>query len=148
VAVPTNEEFIAYNKGVIEEFRTHGGIVTQPDFPILLLTTTGARSGRRSTTPLGYGVDGDRVFVVASKAGAPTHPAWFHNLSANPSVKVELGTDVFEATAVITEDAERDRLHRTLAGDASAFTSALTTYEQDSNRVFPVVVLDGVRPPR
>ncbi|MFD0580290.1 nitroreductase/quinone reductase family protein [Dactylosporangium darangshiense] len=81
---PSNEEFIAYNKGIIEELRTNGGTVARPDFPILLLTTTGARTGRPHTVPLGFGVDGDRVFVVASKAGAPTHPDWFHNLRATP----------------------------------------------------------------
>jgi deazaflavin-dependent oxidoreductase (nitroreductase family) len=140
---PTDEEFIAYNKTVIAEFRAHGGAVTQPTFPILLLITTGARTGRRSTVPLGFGIDGDRVFVVASKAGAPAHPAWFHNLRATPSVTVEMGTDTFEATAVITEGAERDRLYRIVTGDASGPNA----YEQNTTRIFPVVVLDGVRPP-
>src|SRR3954465_11096285 len=90
-AVPSDEEFLAYNQGVIDEFRAHHGAVSQPPFPVLLLTTTGARTGRRTTVPLGYAVDDGRVFVVASKAGAPQHPAWFHNLRANPSVTVELG---------------------------------------------------------
>jgi deazaflavin-dependent oxidoreductase (nitroreductase family) len=109
--VPTNEEFLAYNQNVIEEFRAHHGVVTQPDFPILLLTTTGARSGRRRTSPLGYGVDRGKVFVVASKGGAPTNPAWFHNLRANPSVTVELGRHVYDARAVVAVGEERDRLY-------------------------------------
>jgi deazaflavin-dependent oxidoreductase (nitroreductase family) len=140
---PTDEEFIAYNRSVIAEFRANGGVVTRPTFPILLLTTTGARTGRRSTVPLGFGIDRDGVFVVASKAGAATHPAWFHNLRATPSVTVELGNDTVEATAVITEGAERDRLYRIVTGGAPG----LNAYEQNTTRVFPVVVLDGVRPP-
>ena len=84
-AVPSDEEFLAYNQGVISEFRANQGVVSQPPFPILLLTTTGARTGRQATVPLGFAVDDNgRVFVMASKAGAPTHPAWFHNLTGQP----------------------------------------------------------------
>jgi hypothetical protein len=79
-AVPSDEEFLAYNQGVISEFRANHGVVSQPPFPILLLTTTGARTGRSATVPLGFAVDDSgRVFVMASKAGASSHPAWFHN---------------------------------------------------------------------
>src|SRR5215469_959301 len=75
--VPSDEEFRAYNEGVISEFRANRGVVSEPAFPILLLTTTGARTGRPATVPLGFAVDDSgRVFVVASKAGAPTQPAW------------------------------------------------------------------------
>ena len=102
--VPSDEEFLAYNRDIIKEFRANGGVVSQPPFPILLLTTTGARTGRPATVPLGFAVDdGGRVFVMASKAGAPRHPAWFHNLRANPSVTVELGDRSFQAQAVVTE---------------------------------------------
>jgi deazaflavin-dependent oxidoreductase (nitroreductase family) len=91
--VPTDEEFLAYNQNVIRELRANHGVVNQPPFPILLLTTTGARTGRPATVPLGLGVDDNgRVFVVASKAGAPRHPAWLHNLRANPSVTVDSAT--------------------------------------------------------
>src|ERR1700761_1125986 len=87
--------------------------VSQPPFPILLLTTIGARTGRPANVPLGYAVDGRaRVFVVASKAGAPWHPAWFHNLRANPSVTVELGGRTYPARALVTAGEERDRLYR------------------------------------
>jgi deazaflavin-dependent oxidoreductase (nitroreductase family) len=96
--VPSDEEFLAYNQVVINEFRANHGVVSQPPFPILLLTTTGARTGRSATVPVGFAVDDSgRVFVVASKAGAPRHPAWFHNLRANPSVTVELGDRSFQA---------------------------------------------------
>jgi deazaflavin-dependent oxidoreductase (nitroreductase family) len=141
VSVPSDEEFLAYNQGVISEFRANHGVVSQPPFPILLLTTTGARTGRQTTVPLGFAVDdGGRVFVVASKAGAPTHPAWFHNLRANPSVTVELGDRSFQAWAVVTAGEERHRLYRMVAGNGSE-------YEKNTDGVFPVVVLDGVLAP-
>ena len=140
-AVPSDEEFLAYNQGVISEFRANQGVVSQPPFPILLLTTTGARTGRQSTVPLGFAVDDNgRVFVMASKAGAPRHPAWFHNLRANPSVTVELGARSFQAQAVVTEGEERDRLYGKISGGASE-------YEKNTDRVFPVIVLEGVPAP-
>jgi len=77
-------------------------VVSQPPFPMLLLTTTGARTGQPVTVPLGFAADEQgRVFVVASKAGSPSHPAWFYNLRANPAVTVELGDKSFEARAVV-----------------------------------------------
>jgi deazaflavin-dependent oxidoreductase (nitroreductase family) len=140
-AVPSDEEFRTYNQAVISEFRAHHGKVSQPPFPILLLTTTGARTGRQTTVPLGFGVDdGGRVFVVGSKAGAPTHPAWFHNLRANPGVTVELGDSSYQAWAVVTAGAERDDLYRLISDGTS-------TYEQNTDRVFPVIILEGVPAP-
>jgi deazaflavin-dependent oxidoreductase (nitroreductase family) len=140
-AVPSDEEFRTYNQGVIDEFRARHGTVSQPPFPILLLTTTGARTGQQTTVPLGFGVDDKgRVFVVGSKAGAPKHPAWFHNLRANPDVTVEFGDRSYRARAVVTAGAERDRLYRLVSDGASA-------YEQNTDRVFPVIVLDGVPAP-
>jgi len=139
--VPSDEEFLAYNQGVIREFRANHGVVSQPPFPILLLTTTGARTGRSATVPLGFAVDNNgRVFVIASKAGAPRHPAWFHNVRANPSVTVELGDRSFQAQAVVTEGEERDRLYGMISDGASE-------YEKNTSRVFPVIVLDGVSAP-
>jgi deazaflavin-dependent oxidoreductase (nitroreductase family) len=139
--VPADEEFLTYNHGVISEFRANHGTVSQPPFPILLLTTTGARTGRRTTVPLGFGVDDKgRVFVVASKAGAPQHPAWFHNLRANPTVTVELGDSTCQARAVVTTGEERDRLYRMISDGTSA-------YEQNTDRIFPVIILEGVPAP-
>ncbi|GAB3890606.1 nitroreductase/quinone reductase family protein [Kibdelosporangium lantanae] len=138
--VPTDDDFRTYNRGVISEFRANHGTVSRPPFPILLLTTTGARTGRRTTVPLGFGVDGGRVFVVASKAGAPKHPAWFHNLRANPTVTVELGDSTYQAQAVVTTGEERDRLYRMVSDGTSA-------YERNTDRVFPVVILEGVPGP-
>jgi deazaflavin-dependent oxidoreductase (nitroreductase family) len=140
-AVPSDEEFLAYNQGVISEFRANHGVVSQPPFPILLLTTTGARTGRSATVPLGFAVDDNgRVFVMASKAGAPKHPAWFHNLKTNPSVTVELGDRSFQAQAVVTEGEERDGLYGIISDGASE-------YEKNTDRVFPVIVLEGVPAP-
>jgi len=141
--MPTDEEFLAYNQGVIREFRENGGVLSQLPFPVVLLTTTGARTGRRTTTPVGFGVDGGRVFVVASKAGAPAHPAWFHNVRANPAVTVELGGSSYEARAVIAEGDERDRLYGLIAAQVPAFGE----YEKNTDRTFPVVVLEGVPAP-
>ncbi|MDN3352908.1 nitroreductase/quinone reductase family protein [Actinomadura sp. DC4] len=139
--MPTDEEFLAYNQGVIREFRANHGVVSRPPFPILLLTTTGQRTGRQTTVPVGFAVDDEkRVFVVASKAGAPQHPAWFHNLRANPTVTVELGDSSYQARAVVTSGEERERLYRLVSDGTSA-------YEKNTDRVFPVVVLEGVPAP-
>jgi deazaflavin-dependent oxidoreductase (nitroreductase family) len=91
--------------------------------------------------PLGFAVDDQgRVFVMASKAGAPRHPAWFHNLRANSSVMVELGGQSFAARAMVTEGEERDRLYGMISDGASE-------YEKNTDRVFPVIVLAGVPAP-
>jgi deazaflavin-dependent oxidoreductase (nitroreductase family) len=141
--VPTDEEFLSYNQDVIREFRATGGVVAQLGYPILLLTTTGARTGRQMTVPLGFSVDRGQVFVVASKGGAPAHPAWFLNLRANPSVTVELGPNRYEARAVVAAGEERDRLYAILSADAPT----LRDHEQKTTRQFPVVVLEGVPAP-
>jgi deazaflavin-dependent oxidoreductase (nitroreductase family) len=109
----------------------------------MLLTTTGARTGKRTTTPVGFGVDGERVYVAGSKGGGPSHPSWFHNLRANPSVTVELGRQSYQARAVIAEGAERDRLYGLIAAQVPAFAE----YEKGTDRTFPVVVLEGVPVP-
>ena len=141
--MPTDEEFIERNRVVIEEFRSNAGIVAALGFPILLLTTTGARTGRRVTTPLGYGVDSGRVFVVASKGGAPQHPTWFYNVTANPNVTVELGQSSYEADARVASGRERDRLFEVLATNAPQ----LREFQQRASRVIPIIVLEGVPAP-
>jgi deazaflavin-dependent oxidoreductase (nitroreductase family) len=141
--MPTDEEFLAYNQGIIREFRDNQGVVAQLPFPIMLLTTTGARTGKRTTTPVGFGVDGGRVYVVGSKGGGPSSPAWFHNLRANPSVTVELGGESYQAQAVIAHGADRDRLYGLIAARVPAFAE----YEKTTDRTFPVVVLEGVPAP-
>lgn len=135
-----------FNRPVIEEFRAHDGKLTGnfADAPLLLLTTTGAKSGRLHTTPVAYLVDGEgpdaRIAVFASKAGAPENPAWYHNLRANPTVTVELPGEQFEARAVVLEGAERDRLWT----EQKARMPGFADYEQKTTRTIPVVVLERV----
>jgi deazaflavin-dependent oxidoreductase (nitroreductase family) len=89
------------------------------------------------------GVDGGRVFVVASKGGAPSNPAWFHNLRANPSVTVELRGESYPAQAAVVDGDERDHLYALISAQVPAFGE----YGQNTSRVFPVVVLEGVPAP-
>ncbi|MFE6856036.1 nitroreductase family deazaflavin-dependent oxidoreductase, partial [Streptomyces sp. NPDC057674] len=136
-----------FNRRVIEEFRANGGRVGGmfEGAALLLLTTTGARSGRAHTNPAVYVRDGARLLVFASNAGGPKHPAWFHNLSADPYVTVELGTpegtvERFGATAVVTEGEERDRLYAEQAERDPGFAA----YQAATDRLIPVVALHRV----
>ena len=100
-----------FNRQLIEEFRANGGKVSGmfAGAPLLLLTTTGAKSGQPRVAPLAYTTDNGRLVVIASKGGAPTHPDWFHNVRANPEVTVEVGTETFPARATIpTEQNDSD----------------------------------------
>src|SRR5207245_1942433 len=101
-----------YNRQLIEAFRAHRGKSGGPmeGRPLLLLTTTGAKSGQLRTTPVMYIPDGDRLLVIASNAGAATHPDWYRNLMAHPEVTVEVGNETFKAIAIVTEGSERQRL--------------------------------------
>ena len=91
-----------WNRQIIEEFRSNGGKVggSFAGAPLLLLTTTGARSGIARTTPVMYLPDGERLIIFASKAGASTNPDWYHNLVAHPEATVEVGSETFKVTAV------------------------------------------------
>jgi deazaflavin-dependent oxidoreductase (nitroreductase family) len=102
-----------WNRRTIQEFRAHKGQVggVWEGRPLLLLTTTGAKSGQRRTTPMMYLREGDQLFVFASKAGAPTHPDWYHNLLANPNVVVEVGDQTYAAIAKPVTGAERDQIY-------------------------------------
>ncbi|MER6002470.1 nitroreductase/quinone reductase family protein [Nonomuraea angiospora] len=128
-----------FNQQVIEEFRANGGKVGGmfEGAPLVLLTTTGAKTGRRRTNPAVYLRDGERVLVFASNAGGAAHPAWYHNVLANPRVVVELGEDRFAARAVPLEGEERDRLYARQA----AINPAFATYQQNTERVIPVIAL-------
>jgi len=129
-----------YNQTVIEKFRANGGSVGGPN-ALLLLTTTGARSGRPHTTPVAYSVDGDRLVVIASKGGAPTDPDWYFNLLANPVVAVELGTEQFQARATVAHGQERERLY----AQHAALMPGFAEYPQKTTRLIPVVLLERVR---
>jgi len=134
--------FTDYNKQVIEEFRTNEGKVGGPlaSTDVLLLTTTGAKSGKRTTAPLGYFVDGDRLLVVASVMGAPKHPDWYLNLVANPDVTIEVGTETIQATAVPLPQPERDEKFAEMAAEAPF----LADHQQKTSRVIPVVALERI----
>jgi deazaflavin-dependent oxidoreductase (nitroreductase family) len=128
-----------FNTQVIEEFRANDGRVGGmfEGMPMLLLTHTGRRSGRRLTTPLVHTRDGDDYVIIASKGGADEHPLWYLNLEADPNVRVEVGTDEFDAVARIPEGEERDRLYAAQAEQMPNFAE----YQESTDRVIPVVVL-------
>jgi deazaflavin-dependent oxidoreductase (nitroreductase family) len=131
-----------FNQNVIEEFRTNGGKVGGmfEGAPMLLLTSTGAKSGRQRTTPVVYTRDGDRLVIIASKAGAPTNPAWYHNLVAHPEVTVEVGTERIPMRAVVTEGEERTRLFDAQA----ALMPNFAEYAKSTSRVIPVIALERI----
>lgn len=129
-----------FNRNLIDEFRQNSGKVTGvfESAPLLILTTTGAKSGSRHTNPLVYTRDGDRLVIVASKGGSPTSPDWYHNLVANPKVTIEVGDETFDATAVVTKGEERDRLFRAHADLMPNFDA----YQNATTRVIPVIALE------
>jgi len=123
-----------YNQQVIEGLRA-GNLENQP---LLLLTNTGARSGKTRVNPLAYTRDGDRYVVLASKGGAPSNPDWYHNVIANPEVTVEVGQQRFKARARVAEGDERERLFNAQAVQMPNFAE----YQQKTSRQIPVIVLD------
>ncbi|MFI6843941.1 nitroreductase/quinone reductase family protein [Kitasatospora sp. NPDC050467] len=131
---------MSFNQAIIEEFRANAAKVGGPfeGGDLLLLTTVGARSGQEHTVPLGYVRADGLLLVVASAAGAPEHPQWYRNLLARPAVRVELGTEVFDAVAVPAEGARRDRLFEAVARVAPGYGD----YQAHTARLLPVMVLE------
>lgn len=105
-------DHLSFNQQVIEEFRANDGVCGGPfeGAPMILVTMTGAKSGRELCSPLVYSMDGDDAIIIASKGGAPSHPNWYYNLAANPSCTVEIGTESYQATAVIADSDDRKKL--------------------------------------
>jgi len=133
--------FAAMTDALVTDFRANGGQVTSGPFtgrPVLLLTTKGAKSGQPRLAPVVYSRDGDHFVIMASKGGSPTHPAWYHNLLANPVVTVEVGGESFAARARVTEGAGRDRLF----AERAAANPNFAEYQKKTTRVIPVVVLE------
>ncbi len=128
-----------WNKQIIEEFRSNGGKVggAFEGAPLLLLTTTGARSGIARTTPVMYLPDGERLVIFASKAGASTNPDWYHNLIGHPKATVEVGNETFEVAAVEVMGEERDQLYARQA----ALYPGFAAYEAKTTRRIPVIAL-------
>lgn len=131
-----------FNEQLIAEFRANGGRTSGPfaNSPLLLLTTTGAKSGQARTSPLVYSTDGNNIVIIASKGGAPTNPDWFRNLAANPEATIELGTESFKVRATIPEGEERDRLFNQQAAIMPGFAD----YQKKTTRQIPVVVLERI----
>ena len=128
-----------FNRQVIEEFRANGGTVGGQfeGAPMLLLHTTGAKSGLERVNPLMYQQVGDELAIFGSKAGAPTEPDWYRNLVAEPSVIVEVGTETVPMQARTTSGEERDRIWEQQKAIAPGFAE----YEKTANREIPVVLL-------
>ena len=132
-------EMSEFNDKVIREFRANQGKVGGQiaNMPVLLLTATGAKTGRALTRPLVYTTDGDRIVVIASFAGAPTSPPWYFNLVANPVATVELGSESFQVRATETSGEERQRLFDQQAEQMPIFAD----YQKKTTRQIPVLVL-------
>jgi deazaflavin-dependent oxidoreductase (nitroreductase family) len=128
-----------WNAGIIEEFRANDGKVGGmfEDAPLLILHTTGAKSGLPREMPLMYLDYNDRLFVFASKAGAHSHPDWYYNAKTNPTVTIEIGTDRVDKTAVEVNPADRDVIY---AEQASRFPR-FAEYAAGTGRVIPVIEL-------
>lgn len=129
-----------WNRGIVEEFRANQGQVggMWEGRPLLLLTTTGAKSGQRRTSPVMYLRNGERVYVFASKGGAPTNPDWYHNLLAHPEVTVELGDKTYTATAKQVTGPQRDDIYARWSAQYPQFRD----YQEKTARTIPVIELE------
>ena len=132
-----------FNTRIIEEFRANAGSVGGPfeGATLLLLHTAGAKSGTHYTTPVVYLDDDGRYVIFASKAGAPSHPGWYHNLKAHPELHIEVGDKRLEVTADEVTGAERDRLYARQAERMPQFAE----YQANIERVIPIIALTPKR---
>jgi deazaflavin-dependent oxidoreductase (nitroreductase family) len=136
--MPAND----WNQQIIDEFRANEGRLGGPfeGAPMLLLHSTGAKTGAERVHPMMYQADGDRLVVFASKAGAPTNPDWYHNLVAHPKATVEVGNKKVEVIARVADGDERARLWETQKERYPGFAE----YEEKTTRVIPVVILEPI----
>ncbi len=132
-----------WNTGIIEEFRANGGKVGGQfeGAPLLLLHSTGAKSGRERVNPMMYLPDGDNLVVFASKAGAPTSPDWYHNLVANPQATIEVGDRNIAVVARVAEGETRERLW----SRQKELYPGFADYEAKTPRQIPVILLEPVQ---
>jgi deazaflavin-dependent oxidoreductase (nitroreductase family) len=135
--------FQDFNRGLIQDLRTNGKPTSGPfeGRDVLILTTRGARSGDVRENPLVYSRDGDHYVILASKGGAPTHPAWYHNLVKHPEVTVEVGREKFRARANVAAGDEYERLFEQHANINPNFQE----YRRRTSRKIPVIVLERIR---
>jgi deazaflavin-dependent oxidoreductase (nitroreductase family) len=138
----TNER-TNWNQKIIEEFRANDGKVGGPfeGKTLLLLHTTGAKSGQERINPVAYVRDSERYVVIASKGGAPTHPDWYYNILAHPQLTVEVGTETFQVDAKVAEEPERTRLYNKMVEMMPGFDD----YRRKAERVIPVFKLTPVK---
>ena len=131
-----------FNQQIIEEFRANDGVVGGPfeGAPLVLVHHFGAKTGTERVTPLMYKAEGDSVVIFASMAGAPTNPAWYHNLLANPETSIEIGSETRAVRASEVTGAERDRIF----DEQKAAWPQFAEYEASTTRTIPVVRLDPV----
>ena len=128
-----------FNEAFVDEFRRNEGVVSGEleEFQFLLLTTTGAKSGKQRTTPLAYVPLEGKILIIASKGGASTHPAWYWNLVKHPEVQVELGGERYPAQAIQLAGEERDCLYAEVATRIATFAE----YQSRTDRVIPIFEL-------
>jgi deazaflavin-dependent oxidoreductase (nitroreductase family) len=137
--MPETIDFNEQDRQVVAEFRANNGQVAgYTGVPLLLLTTIGAKSGGPRTRPLVYLAEAGNIYVLAGNRGASTYPAWYHNLVAHPDVTVELPNEKFEATAIVQDKAESERLGRIQLQRIPA----LADVQQKMTRDVPVVLLE------
>jgi len=129
------------NRGVVDEFRARGGEVQGFEGqPLLLLHTTGAKSGTRYVNPVAYLPVGDDFAVFGSRGGSPVNPGWYHNLLAHPDTVVEVGAETIRVRARVAEGEERERIW----GEQKRANANFAAYEEKTTRSIPVVILERV----
>jgi deazaflavin-dependent oxidoreductase (nitroreductase family) len=133
-----------YNQAIIAEFRANAGKIGGPfaGKTLLLLHTVGAKSGEERINPVAYVADGERFVIIASKGGAPSNPDWYYNILAHSLVKVEVGTEQFQAQAAVIFEPERTRLYNLMVEMMPGFAE----YQRKTTRVIPVVTLTRKMP--
>ena len=138
----TNER-INWNQKIIDEFRANDGKVGGrfEGRTLLLLHTTGAKSGKERVNPVAYVREGERYVVIASKGGAPTNPGWYYNILAHPRLTVEVGTKTFDVEAKVTKEPERTRLYDKMVEMMPGFDD----YRRNTTRKIPVIELTPVK---
>jgi deazaflavin-dependent oxidoreductase (nitroreductase family) len=140
--VPDAETMKAFNKSIVDEFRANAGTVGGPfeGATLLLLTSTGAKSGQPRLAPLAYLTIDQKMIIIGSKAGADTNPDWVHNLRANPRAHIEVGTEAYDVTARELPADERDEMYPKVVALAPGFGD----YQSKTSRIIPLFELQRV----
>src|SRR3954467_8528941 len=140
--VPDAETMKAFNNSIVDEFRSNGGKVGGPfeGATLLLLTSTGAKSGQPRLAPLAYLTIDGKMIIIGSKAGADTNPDWVHNLRANPRPTIEVGTDAYDVTGRELPKDERDEMFEKVVATAPGYGE----YQSKTSRVIPLFELQKV----